>query len=313
MSSFSRRKFLQVTAAGGVAARSLTAVGAMPTRVLGRTGVNVSILTFGAGSRFLQLKREPSIRMLHRALDLGVNFIDTGENYGDGESESRIGEVLRTRRREVFLSTKLSQRDSDGAMRAMEGSLKRLGIDHVDLVHIHHLEGPDDLAKVSARGGAYDAVCRIRDQKMARFIGITSHTDPRALATALERHDFDCTVMALNAAQRGSAATGMRAGFETLALPVAVRKNVGIVAMKVFAQDELTGEAPAEKLIYYCLSLPVATTVIGMPSLKILEQNAALAKSFQPMRREEMDRFAGELSARKKAALDLFFARHVDG
>ena len=118
--------------------------------------------------------------------------------------------------------------------------------------------------------------------------------------------------MALNAAQRGGAPTGMRASFETTALPVAVRKNMGIIAMKVFAQDELTGEAPAEKLIYYCLSLPVASAVIGMPSLQILEQNVDLARRFQPLAREEMNRLAGELSAKKKVALDTFFARHAD-
>jgi hypothetical protein len=244
---------------------------------------------------------------------LGINFIDTGENYGGGESELRIGEVMRTRRREAFLATKLSQRDRDGAMRAMERSLKRLQTDQVDIVHIHHLEGMEDLAKVIAKGGAYEALAKIRDQKMARFIGITSHSDPQALGTALERLDLDCTVMALNAAQRGGAPTGMHASFETLALPVAVRKRMGIVAMKAFAQDELTGEAPAEKLIYYCLSLPVTSVVIGAPTLEIMEQNVALARNFQPLPREEMDRLAGELSAKKKAALDTYFRHHVDG
>ena len=311
-STVSRRQFLEVAAIGSAFARSLAGAGAMPTRALGRTGVRVSILTFGAGSRFLGLKREPSIQMLNRALDLGINFVDTGESYGDGESERRIGEVLSTRRREVFLATKLGQRDADGALRAMEGSLKRLRTDRVDLVQIHHLDGPRDLAKVSAKGGAYEAVARIRDQKMARFIGITSHTDPETLRTALERHDFDCTLLALNAAQRGGAATGMHAGFESTALPVAVRKNMGIMAMKLFAQDELTGEAPPGKLIYYSLSLPVATAVVGMPSLEILEQNVDLVRRFQPLPREEMDRLAGELSRKKKVALDTFFERHVD-
>jgi aryl-alcohol dehydrogenase-like predicted oxidoreductase len=285
----------------------------MPTRVLGRTGASVSLLTFGAGSRFLGMAREPSIAMLHHALDSGINFVDTGENYGDGESESRIGEVLRTRRREVFLSTKLGQRDCDGALRAIEGSLKRLQTDHVDLVQIHHLEGPADLAAVSAKGGAYESLLKIRDRKMARFIGITSHSDPQALRAALERHDFDCTLMALNAAQRGGAPTGMRAGFEATALPIAVRKGMGIIAMKAFAQDELTGEAPPKKLIYYCLSLPVTSLVVGMPSLKILDENIALVRGFQPLPRAEMDRLAGDLSAKKKAALDTFFQRHVDG
>lgn len=308
----SRRQFLEAAAIGGAVARSLAGAGAMPTRVLGSTGVSVSILTFGAGSRFLGLKREQSVEMLQRALDLGVNFVDTGENYGDGESEKRIGEVLRTRRREVFLATKLGQRDSDGALRALEGSLKRLQTDQVDLVQIHHLEGAEDLAKVSAKGGAYEALTRIRDRRMARFIGITSHSDAETLRAALERHDFDCTLMALNAGQRGYAPAGARSSLETTALPVAVRKNMGIIAMKVFAQDELRGEASAEKLIYYCLSLPVTSAVIGMPSLQMLEQNVDLVRRFQPLPRAEMNRLAGELS-RKKMALDTFFERHVDG
>lgn len=275
--SISIGQFLEATTIGSAAARLLAGTGAMPTRVLSRSGVRVSILTLGAGSRFLGLKHKQSIEMLHRALDLGINFIDTGENSGDRESERCIGEVMRTKRHEAFLATKLSQRDCDGAMRALEKSLKRLQTDQVDLLQIHNLGGAEDLANVSVKGGAYEAVIRIRDQKMARFIGITSHCNPQTLGTVLERHDFDCTVMALNAAQRGSAPTGMRASFETIALPIAVRNNMGIVAIKAFAQNELTKEAPAEKLIYYCPSLPVTSVVIGMPTLKILEQNVALA------------------------------------
>ena len=310
--SISRRQFLEAAAAGAAGARSLAGAETMPTRMLGATGVRVSILTLGAGSRFLGMKREQSIAMLHRALDLGVGYIDTGENYGGGESESRIGEAIAARRSGVFLATKLSQRDSDGALRAMEGSLKRLRTDRVDLVHIHHLEGAADLARISAKGGAYEALLKIRDQKMARFIGITSHTDPETLRAAIERHDFDCTMMALNAGQRGGARTGMRASFETTALPAATRKRMGVIAMKAFAQDELTREAPAEKLIYYCLSLPVASVTVGMPTLEMMEQNADLVRTFRPLPREEMDRLAGELSRKKKAALDTFFERHVD-
>jgi aryl-alcohol dehydrogenase-like predicted oxidoreductase len=317
----SRRQFLEAAAIGGSGARSLAAVGTMPTRILGRTGVSVSMLTFGAGSRFLKLKREPSIAMLHRALDLGINVVDTGENYGDGESESRIGEVLRTRRREVFLATKLGQRDADGALRAMEGSLKRLRTDQVDLVHIHHLDGADDLAKVSAKGGAYEAVTRIRDQKMARFIGITSHSDPETLRAALERHDFDCTQMALNAARAGmqNGKGGMvlnadlKTSFEDVALPVARSKKMGVIAMKIFAQETLVGQAPPEKLLYYSLSLPgVTLAVAGMPKFEFIDQNVALAKAFKPLPPAEMRQLSTGLAARNKVALDRFFSTHVD-
>lgn len=283
----------------------------MPTRVLGKTGARVSILAFGGGSRFLMYKREESAAALNRALDLGITYLDTAEEYGDGESQTRMGEVLRTRRKEVFLASKLTKRDYDGAMRGMEASLKRLQTDHVDLIHVHGLEDAADLEKVSAKGGVYEALLKIRDQKMARFIGITCHSDPEALRTALERHDFDCTQMALNAGQRGMN-RHFHTSFETVALPVAVRKKMGIIAMKVFAQEKLLGQAPPEKLISYALSLPITAAVIGMPTLANLEENIGVAKAFKPLSPEEMRRLSGELSARNKVALDSFFCHHID-
>ncbi|MGA2434897.1 MAG: aldo/keto reductase [Bryobacteraceae bacterium] len=311
--NISRRQFLESAALAAAAARTVAgAAPIMPTRVLGSTGVRVSILAFGAGSRFLSYQREEALAILSRALDAGVNYIDTCENYGKGESESRIGELMPARRGDVFLATKLGPRGYDDAMRTIEASLKRLRTGCVDLVHIHNLQGAEDVEKIGAKGGAYEALLKIREQKMTRFIGITSHTDPGALKTALERFPFDCTQIALNAAQRGGLATGMNAGFETLALPVAVSKKIGIIAMKAFAQDELKGQAPAGKLIYYCLSLPIATVSIGMPTREMLDQNIALAKAFQPLPAGEMDRLSTELSGKFKASLDGFFHHHID-
>src|SRR5947199_10230676 len=131
-------------------------------------------------------------------------------------------------------------------MRTVDTSLKRLQVDHVDLLHIHALMGPDDLAAIEAKDGAWAAATKARDQKMARFIGITCHAYPDVLKTALERHDFDCTQMALNAAMRGQVA-GATSSFETTALPVALHKKMGVTAMKIFAQDALAGQAPPEK------------------------------------------------------------------
>jgi hypothetical protein len=139
--------------------------------------------------------------------------------------------------------------------------------------------GPDDLAAVSAKDGAYAAAAKAKEQKMARFIGITCHAYPDVLATALERHEFDCTQMALNAAQRGQVKDASPC-FETVALPVALRKKMGVTAMKIFAQDALVGQAAAQKLIHYSMSLPVAATVIGMPKVtaSAAAPNAALPK-----------------------------------
>src|SRR5947199_125610 len=149
-------------------------------------------------------------------------------------------------------------------MRTVDTSLKRLQVDHVDLLHIHALMGPDDLAAIEARDGAYNALRKVKDAKMARFIGITCHAYPDVLKTALERHEFDCTQMALNAALR-TQVKDSTSSFETTALPVALRKKMGVTAMKVFAQDALAGQAPPEKLLHYSMSLPVAATVGGMP------------------------------------------------
>ena len=178
----------------------------------------------------------------------------------------------------------------------------------------------DDLARIEAKGGVLQELTKLKDQKLTRFIGITSHTDPTVLKTALERHDFDCTQMALNGALVGmKSGTGgmvpnpaMKTSFETVALPVANRKKIGVIAMKVFAQDALTGDAAVEKLLYYSLSLPVTTAVVGMPKVEQIEKNVQLAKAFRPLPKTEMEELSRRLSEKNKAALDLFFSNHVD-
>jgi len=311
--SISRREFLETTALGTLAAASADAVPAMPTRTLGKTGARVSILAFGGGSRFLECDEEKGMQALNRALDLGITYVDTAESYGKGESQKRIGKVFKARggKKNIFLASKIGQRGYDDFMRSLDESLSRLQVDHVDLLHIHALMGPDDLAKIDAPNGAYKALMKAKEQKMARFIGITCHAYPDVLKKALEEHDFDCTQMALNAAQRAQVKNSPPC-FESIALPVAAKKNMGIIAMKIFAQDALKGQAPAQKLIYYSLSLPVTAVVIGMPSLANLEENISLAKSFKPLPPEEMKGLSGELAPKNKLALDTFFQKHVD-
>ncbi len=322
----SRRNFIASTTLGGLTASALSAAETdpktgMPMRLLGRTGARVSILAFGSGNRFISYgARDKAIAALNRALDLGINYIDTATSYGKGQSEEWIGEVLKTRRKGVWLATKLDQRKGDDANREVEASFKRLQLDGVDLIHIHSLNDAADLAAIEAKDGVLNALYKLRDQKVARAIGITCHADPAVLATALERHDFDCTQMALNAARtgmrRGKGGLEMdpnpREGFERLALAAALRKKMGVVAMKIFGQDGLSGDAPAEKLIRYSLSLPVASAVIGMPKLELIEQNIAIVKGFQPLPPAEMRELSGQLSRKHKARLDRFFRDHVD-
>jgi predicted aldo/keto reductase-like oxidoreductase len=227
---------------------------------------------------------------------------------------------MATRRNGIFLATKINARKGDDAQRILEGSMKRLQTDHVDLIHVHSLTDADDLAAVEAKGGVLDVLHKLRDQKVTRFIGITSHTDPVVLKTALERHDFDCTQMALNAARVGMAngSGGMvinealTTSFETVALPVANRKKMGVIAMKVFAQEGLSGKASAEKLISYALSLPVSVAVVGMPKLEFIDKNIEIAKAYRPMPKDEMKELSDRLALAHKASLDKFFCNHVD-
>jgi uncharacterized protein len=317
----SRRHFIRTTALGSLAASAMVAADApMPTRILGRTGARVSILAFGCGSRFLQYKDEAAaIAALNRALDQGITYVDTAYSYGDGLSETRVGKVMATRRGQVWLTTKVQERSSDGAMRILEGSLKRLQTDHLDLIHIHGLTDENDLARIEAPDGVLKRLYQLREQKVTRAIGITSHTDPAVLKHALEHNDFDCTQMALNAARAGMAPpnggfgmTKLEHGFETVALPVAVRKNMGIIAMKVFAQEGLVGVATPEQLLRYSLSLPVSAAVAGMPKMEFIDTNIAIAKAFRPMAAAEMKELSDRLAVDHKARLDRYFSNHVD-
>ena len=317
----SRRDFLGTAAITG--ATALAGTDALPTRILGRTGARVSILAMGGGSRFLMYEDEDkALEALNRAFDLGITYMDTAYSYGNGRSEERVGKVMKTRRQGIFLATKIEARKGDEAQRILEGSLKRLQTDHLDLIHVHSLTDEADLAAVEAPDGVLSVLLKLRDQKVTRFIGITSHTDPVVLKTALERHDFDCTQMALNAARVGMKNgkssmvpnEALKTSFEDVALPVARAKKMGVIAMKVFAQEALVGQAPPEKLLYYAMSLPgVTLAVAGMPKFELIDQNVALAKAFKPLPPAEMKRLSGVLADRNKAALDRFFSRHVDG
>jgi hypothetical protein len=170
----SRREFLEKsgTMVGAAAALPalLTASGradaaaAMPRRTLGRTGVSVSILAMGCGSRFLQFPAEQATSVIERAVGLGINYLDTAADYGKGESETRVGRFLASRRRDVFVATKVppGARTRDAALREVEASLKRLQTDHVDLLHLHGLGDEADLSRIEAADGALKALYQLR-------------------------------------------------------------------------------------------------------------------------------------------------------
>ncbi len=314
----SRRGFLERLGLGSAAAATLPllkasspndAAPALPHRILGRTSASVSILAFGCGSRFLMYEEEEkALAALNHAIDLGITYLDTAYAYGDGKSETRVGKVMASRRKEVFLATKIPDRTRDALLRRLEGSLKRLQTDHVDLVHIHSLGRADDLAKLEAPDGALKGLLEAREQKMARFAGMTSHTDGEVMAQAIQRHDLDCVQMALNASRNGR--------FEEVALPAARSKNLGIIAMKVTGQEFLLGKEPGktevDSLLRYSLSLPVTTAVIGMPRVEFIEHNIELARNFTPLSEDEAGRLRRTL-APSREGLEHRLVGHLDG
>jgi predicted aldo/keto reductase-like oxidoreductase len=319
--ALSRREFLGATALGTVAARAMGATSPFPTRAFGRTGARVPVLAFGSGSRFLSYEKDDeALAVLSRALDLGINYVDTAHNYGEGKSEERVGRLMATRRKDVILATKLAARKGDLARRQLELSLKRLQTDHLDVLHIHSLENPEDLAAIEAKDGVLEVVMKARDQKVARFVGITGHAHPAAMKAALGRHDFDCVQMALNAARARmvfdsavpKAAPMAEESFEALALPVAVSKGMGVIAMKVFGQDQLTATASVEKLLYYALSLPVSMASLGMPKPEMLDKNADLARAFAPLPEAEMQKLRTSIGPLHGPRLAKLFRDHVD-
>ncbi|MCB1022425.1 MAG: aldo/keto reductase [Bryobacterales bacterium] len=322
--SISRRTFL-----GGAVASSIAVAGAktakLPTRTLGRTGATPSIMALGCGSRLLsygdQEKGSETVRM---AIDSGITYIDTAQDYGNGRSETWVGEVMKSKRNEVWLATKTGARTYDDVLKRIEESLKRLNTDHVDLLHLHSLQHDDDLATIE-KERVMEAMYRVRDEKMARFIGITSHTNPSTLKSAIERYDIDCTQMALNAALQGMQNgkgkmilnPAMTTSFEEVALPAARKKNLGVIAMKVFGQEDIVPDpndkAAVNRLIQYSLSLDgVAVAVMGCPKHEFLHENVASVRAYKPMSKSEMKKFSGVMSEKYKQALDLKFQRHLD-
>jgi aryl-alcohol dehydrogenase-like predicted oxidoreductase len=312
----SRREFLEKSGLAAAALPALAAAGraaeaaggAIPRRPLGRTGVSVPMVALGCGSRFLMYPAEQASGVLEKAIGLGINYFDTAIDYGNGESETRVGRVMATRRKDVFLATKVPTRarTREAALKEVEASLKRLQTDHVDLLHIHSLGKEDDLAKIEAADGVLKALYELRDQKVARAIGMTSHTDGAVMAQAIEHNDLDCVQMAMNPARV------LR--FEELALPAAKKKDLGVILMKVTGQERLLGAHGADPaaLLRYAWTLPVSTVVCGMPKLEFRDANVASARAFTPMPSSEIDALRTQLAGRQ-IALEQFFAHHHDG
>ncbi len=298
--------------------------GAMPTRNLGRTGYRVGIFSLGGQAAVEQPNNEAvAVPIVERALDLGVNYVDTAAAYGGPQrwSQRYIGQVMTRRRSQAFLTSKTNDRTRDGSLRLLEESLRLLQTDHLDLWQLHNVARMDQVEQIFGPGGAIEALTQARDQGLVRFLGVTGHADPEVLMEALRRFPFDTILMALNAADRH------QLSFAERLLPMAVERQMGIIGMKIPARSRILstwtpppsdqqreferatrpGTITIKEAMYYTLSLPVSTVIIGCDSVSHVEENVRLARDFTPLSEREM----ASLSERTKdiARQALFFRR----
>jgi aryl-alcohol dehydrogenase-like predicted oxidoreductase len=260
----------------------------LPHRPLGKTGVQVPVLGYGtAPLGKIKLMDAPllnkSAKLLNHAIDQGITYLDTSPDYG---SQPKLGEVMKSRRDEVFLATKLNKRRRADVLAELQQNLKELQTDHVDLLQIHAINVMADLEAALAPDGAISALEEARRQGMTRFVGITGHARPWVLAHALERYDFDTVLVALGAIDR------LVTGPETALLPVAQRTETGVIAMKVYGHGELHER---ELALRYSLSLPgVSLAIIGMDDEAQIDENVRLAQQITPLSEGELDTLIGE-------------------
>jgi len=260
----------------------------VPQRQLGKTGVQVSALGVGGYHLGSTKDQQEANELVGRALDAGINFFDNCWDYHDGLSEERLGAALKGKRDQAFVMTKVCThgRGKDVAMQQLEESLRRLQTDHLDLWQIHEVIYYNDPDLIFAPGGAAEALSAAKLQGKVRFVGFTGHKDPAIhLRMLTQDFPFDTVQMPLNCLD------ATFRSFETQVMPEANRRGIAVLGMKSMGgSGEIIshGAATPSDALRYAMSLPVATTISGMDSLGVLEQNLAIAKGFQPMKPEEM-------------------------
>ena len=295
----SRREFLQgavtsgaaIALAGSAQGQDATRSG-LPTRPLGRTKVNVSILCLG-GWHIGSIKDEKeAIRIMHTAIDEGLTFFDNAWDYHDGRSEELMGKALATggRRKRVFLMTKNCSRDAKGTRQHLEDSLKRLQTDHIDLWQFHEINYDNDPDWIVERGALGEAL-RAQKEGKVRFIGFTGHKSPHIHLRMLTRHAWDAAQMPINVCDFHYRS------FIREVVPEANKRDIGVIGMKSLGGgSDRRGRFVSSKVcspeegINYALSQRIATLVVGIDSMEVLRQDLDIARRFPSLDREALAR-----------------------
>jgi aryl-alcohol dehydrogenase-like predicted oxidoreductase len=270
-------------------------------RPFGRHPDKVSIVGLGGYHLGNVKTAAEAVRVVHGAIDAGINFLDNAWEYHEGESERRMGRAIADRRDAVFLMTKVCThgRDAAVAMRQLEQSLRRLRTDHLDLWQIHECVYENDPERHFAKGGVVEALMRAREQGKVRYVGFTGHKDPSIHRRMLSfGFPFDACQLPLN---------GFDAhfrSFQSLVLPELARQQIAAIGMKSLGGDGRAIKkraARVEDALRYAMSLSVCTTVCGIDSMRVLRQHLRIARGFSPMSAKERRTYEARLA---DAALD---------
>jgi predicted aldo/keto reductase-like oxidoreductase len=299
-SANNRREFLQASLAAGAAFGALSAAQAaddaaskgLPTRPLGKTGVNVSIICLGGWHIGAVKDQSEAIKIMHTALDEGLTFFDNAWDYHDGGSEEIMGKALAAegKRRKCFLMTKNCGRDAKTVKQHLDDSLRRLRTDHFDLVQFHEINYDNDPDWIVERGGL-EVMLKAQKAGKVRFLGFTGHKDPRIHLKMLDRHKWDTVQMPINICDYHYRS------FQREVVPEANKRGIGVIGMKgLGGGGDHKGRLVAEKVCTateartYSLSQPIATLVCGIDSMEVLKQDLEIARNFKPLSEDDMSR-----------------------
>ena len=231
-----------------------------------------------------------AIRIVRSAIDRGVNFLDNCWDYNDGTSEIRMGKALRDGyRAKAFLMTKIDGRSKESATRQLDESLKRFGVDQIDLVQHHEILRYEDPHRIFDPDGANAALVRAREAGKIRYIGFTGHKDPRIHLYMLEVAEqngfvFDTVQMPLNLFD------AHYRSFAKLVVPELVRRRIGVLGMKSMANGILLKSKTVTPIecLHYALNLPTSVVITGIDSMEILDQAFEAVRTFHPMTDAEL-------------------------
>jgi len=251
----------------------------MKYRRLGKTGMEVSAIGLGS-AQIASSSTDYGLRVVHRALELGVNYFDTARGYWD--SEIILGEALKGRREQVYVSSKSEAQTREEAWQHIRESLERLQTDYLDNYHLHYLKPGGDVDIRLGPGGALEALVEARDQGLVRHIGCTSHLNS-VLIEAIRRFDFEIILIPMNIVER-----------EPLRelIPLCVEKGVGVTIMKPVA----TGLLPATLALKWLLNQQIATAVPGATTVEEVEEDAFVGHLEDTTLTEDEERQVDELA-----------------